>query len=83
MSRPVANGSEPLPQAQCQLFSQVYNPEGLRIGTNILRQRLRGPAMAAYYPRKMPGLTDLNKIFGKHLYTWDEEVEGYFERLHG
>ncbi|KAK0706555.1 mitochondrial ribosomal subunit S27-domain-containing protein [Lasiosphaeria miniovina] len=50
-----------LMKAQCQLFSTTFNPERVRTGNKILRQRLRGPALAAYYPRKGPDLLDLQR----------------------
>ena len=50
-------------QAQCQLFSTTYNPEGIRTGNKILRQRLRGPALASYYPRKVMAFRDFQDEF--------------------
>ncbi|KAK3387026.1 mitochondrial ribosomal subunit S27-domain-containing protein [Podospora didyma] len=50
-------------KVQCKLFSTTYNPDGIRAGNKILRQRLRGPALAAYYPRKAPGINELQKEF--------------------
>lgn len=61
----------------------MYNPRGLRLGNKVLRQRLKGPPLAAYYPRKVPGASDLNKIFGHQLYAWDEEAESHLEHLEG
>ncbi|KAF2095036.1 hypothetical protein NA57DRAFT_14750, partial [Rhizodiscina lignyota] len=37
----------------CRIFNTTFNPEGLRLGNKVLRQRLRGPSMAAYYPRRI------------------------------
>jgi small subunit ribosomal protein S33 len=72
-----------LMKAQCVLFSQVYNPKNLRLGNKVLRQRLKGVPLASYYPRKTPGVWDLNKLFGHHLYAWDEDVESHLEHLEG
>lgn len=36
------------------------------MGNKILRQRLKGPMMAAYYPERLPDLRDLAREF-KHL----------------
>lgn len=33
------------------------------MGNKVLRQRLKGPALAAYYPRKMSTLKDLRKAY--------------------
>jgi hypothetical protein len=67
-------------QAQCKIFSTTFNPEGLRTGNKILRQRLRGPALAAYYPRKVVTLRDLQKAF-PDLETWDEDEEDRLEHI--
>ncbi|CAF3512010.1 hypothetical protein SNK03_011137 [Fusarium graminearum] len=70
-----------LMKAQCQVFATSYNPEGVRMGTKILRQRLRGPATAAYYPRKTATIQDLKREFGPTLATWDEGEEDRFEYI--
>ncbi|KAI1002082.1 hypothetical protein K3495_g6124 [Podosphaera aphanis] len=69
-----------LMKAQCRIFNTTYNPEGLRLGNKVLRQRLRGPAVLAYYPRKVATLQDMNKCF-PHLETPNEEEEERLERL--
>lgn len=48
------------------------------MGSKVLRQRLKGPALAAYYPRKVAGIKDVKREFGPTLATWDEQEE---ERL--
>lgn len=63
-------------QAQCRIFSSVYNPEGLRIGTKILRQRLKGPAMAAYYPPRPVTWSQFRRAYlnmGANVVDEDEE----------
>ncbi|KHO01954.1 Ribosomal protein S27/S33, mitochondrial [Metarhizium album ARSEF 1941] len=69
------------PQAQCQIFATTYNPEGMRMGTKVLRQRLKGPALAAYYPRKVATIKDVKREFGPVLATWDEAEEDRFEYI--
>ena len=69
------------PQARCNVFATVYNPEGLRLGNKVLRQRLRGPALAAYYPRRRVTTNDLKGVFGKEIETWDEEEQDRLEHL--
>ncbi|KAK0705110.1 mitochondrial ribosomal subunit S27-domain-containing protein [Lasiosphaeris hirsuta] len=64
-----------LMKARCELFSTTFNPEGLRTGNKILRQRLRGPALAAYYPRKLVTLRDLQKEFAPLELMIDDEID--------
>lgn len=52
-------------QAQCDVFLTTYNPEGIRTGNKILRQRLKGPSLAAYYPKKMLKFRDFQEEFGQ------------------
>ncbi|KAL2205284.1 hypothetical protein CC79DRAFT_1335814 [Sarocladium strictum] len=73
-----------LMKAQCQVFATTFNPKGVRLGTKILRQRLKGPSLAAYYPRKTATITDVKRAFGPHLTTWDDAEEDrldYVEEL--
>ncbi len=62
-------------QAQCKVFSTTYNPDGIRMGNKILRQRLRGSAMIAYYPRKVYTTRDLLKEFAPLELVVDDEAE--------
>ena len=62
-------------QAQCRIFSSVYNPEGLRIGTKILRQKLKGPAMAAYYPPRPMTWSQFRRAYKNMGATVDNEDE--------
>lgn len=79
----------PPPQVQCALFSSTYNPAGIRAGNKVLRQRLRGPTLAAYYPRKSATLTDLKHAFSKHdlditIPEEEDRLEGItFAKLRG
>ncbi|KAK2733443.1 hypothetical protein FQN55_003355 [Onygenales sp. PD_40] len=70
-----------LVKSQCRIFSLNFNPERQRLGNKILRQRLRGPALAAYYPQKMGTLRELQdayKHLGLEVYNPEED-----ERLEG
>lgn len=67
-------------QAQCRIFSTTFNPEGTRTGNKVLRQRLKGPALAAYYPRRTATLRDLRNAY-PGLETWDEDEEDRLEHL--
>ncbi|KAF4126421.1 Mitochondrial ribosomal subunit S27 [Geosmithia morbida] len=80
MSVPRARALD-LMKAQCQVFATTYNPQGIRMGNKVLRQRLRGPALAAYYPRKAVTIKDVKRIFGPHLTTWDDAEEDRFEYI--
>ncbi|KAF9877721.1 mitochondral 37s ribosomal protein [Colletotrichum karsti] len=60
-----------LMKVQCQVFATTFNPEGVRTGNKILRQRLKGPALASYYPRKVLTVRDVQKEFGPELTTID------------
>ncbi|KAH8888375.1 hypothetical protein GQ53DRAFT_749299 [Thozetella sp. PMI_491] len=64
-----------LMQAQCKVFSTTFNPDRTRLGNKVLRQRLRGPAMAAYYPRKVYTTGDLIKEFKPLQLLVDNEAE--------
>ncbi|KAK2825688.1 hypothetical protein FQN49_007465 [Arthroderma sp. PD_2] len=61
-------------KAQCRIFSHNFNPQNLRLGNKILRQRLRGAALAAYYPRKSVTFRDLEDAYRPMgLETFDPE----------
>ena len=68
-------------QAQCQVFATTFNPQAVRMGNKVLRQRLKGPAVAAYYPRKTVTIKDVKREFGPILATWDEAEEDRFEYI--
>lgn len=68
-------------KAQCQVFATVYNPDGLRLGNKVLRQRLRGPALASYYPRRRVTVQDLNSVFGPEMETWDDAEQERLEHI--
>lgn len=71
-----------LTKLQCSIFGTTFNPTQQRLGNNVLRQRLKGPQLAAYYPRKSATIEDVMKEFKKHdLETWNEEEEDRLELL--
>ncbi|KAL2759672.1 hypothetical protein ACRALDRAFT_1067584 [Sodiomyces alcalophilus JCM 7366] len=70
-----------LMKAQCQVFATTYNPDGIRMGNKVLRQRLRGPALAAYYPQKTATVQDVIREFGPDLTTYDEKEEDRLEHI--
>lgn len=71
-------------QARCQLFSTTFNPNGIRTGNKILRQRLRGPALAAYYPGRLPGIRDLQAAFAPlNLQCYDEKEDDRLQHIAG
>ncbi|KAF9177506.1 hypothetical protein BGZ51_007260 [Haplosporangium sp. Z 767] len=49
-SGPAASKLAMLNKLSCAIFGNVYNPQGIRTGNKILRQRLVGPAINSYYP---------------------------------
>ncbi|GJJ77211.1 small subunit ribosomal protein S33 [Entomortierella parvispora] len=47
---PAAGKMTFLSKLSCAIFGNVYNPQNIRTGNKILRQRLVGPTVNAYYP---------------------------------
>ncbi|KAI1388396.1 mitochondrial ribosomal subunit S27-domain-containing protein [Hypoxylon trugodes] len=73
-----------LMKAQCEIFSTTYNPDGIRMGNKILRQRLKGPTLVKYYPPKGPTVSTLERAFKDwHLETINEVQEDRLEHLAG
>ncbi|KAH9908210.1 mitochondrial ribosomal subunit S27-domain-containing protein [Xylariomycetidae sp. FL2044] len=73
-----------LMKAQCQIFSTTYNPDRIRMGNKILRQRLRGPTLAKYYPARGPDIKTLEKEFKSlDLEVLDEDEDDRQEHLEG
>lgn len=58
-------------QVQCRIFNHTYNPTCVRTGNKVLRQRLKGPIVAAYYPPRSTTLRELNGLF-PGLETYDD-----------
>ncbi|KAF2669065.1 hypothetical protein BT63DRAFT_478948 [Microthyrium microscopicum] len=46
-----------------QIFNTNFNPLHERLGNKILRQRLKGPALAEYYPPRVHPSVELRKAF--------------------
>ena len=67
-------------QVQCRIYSTAYNPERLRTGNKILRQRLKGPSILEYYPRRVVTFKDLKKAYPDYE-MWDEAEEDRLEGL--
>ncbi|KAM0801190.1 mitochondrial ribosomal subunit S27-domain-containing protein [Usnea florida] len=71
-------------KVQCRIFSQTFNPSRLRTGNRVLRQRLRGPSVAAYYPRRVATMKDLMKAykgFDEQMVTWDDDEEDRLDHI--
>lgn len=77
---PASGASSNHRQVQCGIFSTIFNPTGERLGNKILRQRLRGPALAAYYPRRVATFKDLQKLY-PGFETYNEFEEDRLEHL--
>ncbi|KAL8943778.1 MAG: hypothetical protein Q9211_000861 [Gyalolechia sp. 1 TL-2023] len=69
-----------LMKVQCRIFSSTFNPERLRTGNKVLRERLKGPSVAAYYPRRVATFKDLKNLY-PDLETWDDDEEDRLEHL--
>ncbi|KAL8732225.1 MAG: hypothetical protein Q9181_004041 [Wetmoreana brouardii] len=67
-------------KVQCRIFSMTFNPTATRTGNKILRERLKGPAVAAYYPRRVATYKDLKALY-PGLETYDEDEEDRLEYL--
>jgi small subunit ribosomal protein S33 len=68
------------PQVQCGIFSTIFNPTSERLGNKVLRQRLRGPALASYYPRRVATFKDLQRLYPA-FETYNEHEEDRLEHL--
>lgn len=69
-------------QAQCRVFSHNFNPQRLRLGNKVLRQRLRGPALASWYPRKTVSFRDLQDVYNPvGLKAFDEAEDDREEAI--
>ncbi|KAE8147957.1 mitochondrial ribosomal subunit S27-domain-containing protein [Aspergillus avenaceus] len=64
-----------LAKVQCRIFSWNFNPQRLRLGNKILRQRLRGPALEAWYPKKTVSFRDLQESYRPLGLTMFDEAE--------
>lgn len=63
-----------LMRVQCRIFNTTFNPTNTRLGNKVLRQRLRGPSIAAYYPRRVSTFKQLRQLYpGVEIYDNFEE----------
>ncbi|KAK4548546.1 hypothetical protein LTR36_009456 [Oleoguttula mirabilis] len=69
-----------LMKVQSRIFSTIFNPTALRLGNKVLRQRLRGPSLAAYYPRRVATFKDLKQLYPSHE-MYDEQEEDRLEHI--
>lgn len=67
-------------QVQCRIFNTIFNPDGRRLGNKILRQRLKGPAIASYYPPRIATIKKLRKLY-PGFDTYDEYEEERLEHV--
>ena len=58
----------------------MYNPEHLRTGNRILRERLVGASVEAYYPRRIVTIKDVMKAYPE-MNTWDDVEEDRLEAV--
>ncbi|KAI9372404.1 putative mitochondrial 37S ribosomal protein S27 [Aspergillus egyptiacus] len=71
-----------LAKVQCRVFSLTFNPGRLRLGNKVLRQRLRGPTLAAWYPKKTVSFRDLRETYKPlGLTTFDEAEDDREEAI--
>lgn len=77
---PCTKRTNTLRQTQCSVFNTTFNPERLRLGNKILRQRLKGSQMALYYPPRMNNITELRKAYPE-LEFEDEKEEERLENI--
>lgn len=51
------------------------------MGNKILRQRLRGPALASYYPRRTWTLREMQDLYGPELEIPNDDEEDRLEHI--
>jgi small subunit ribosomal protein S33 len=69
-----------LMQASCRVFNTTYNPDRVRLGSRILHQRLKGPAVASYYPPRIGTIPQLRALYPQNEILDDKE-EDWLEHL--
>ncbi|KAG8901602.1 hypothetical protein FRB99_005197 [Tulasnella sp. 403] len=62
-----------LTRLQCNIFSNLYNPDASRTGTKYLRARLKGPAMVQYYPQQFSFKDIATQLPELKLVNFEEE----------
>ncbi|KAF8924287.1 mitochondrial ribosomal subunit S27-domain-containing protein [Dissophora ornata] len=65
-----------LTKISTEIFGNIHNPQGVRAGNKILRQRLVGPTINAYYPNvKQIKLREITRMApGMNLIDQGEKV---------
>lgn len=64
----------------CRVFNNTYNPERVRLGSHIMRQRLKGASVASYYPPRIGTISQLRSLYPENEILDDEE-EDWLEHL--
>ncbi|KAB8627262.1 hypothetical protein FH972_026095 [Carpinus fangiana] len=62
---------------QASLFNHSFNPSNARTGNSVLRERLIGPAVASYYPKRPVSIKDIVRMFPE----WETFDEAEAERI--
>ncbi|CAG8455721.1 4885_t:CDS:2 [Funneliformis caledonium] len=52
-----------LAELSAKIFNNVYNPKGERTGNKILRQKLIGPTIVEWYPKRIITLRKITDMF--------------------
>lgn len=68
------------PQVQCRIYNHTFNPECIRTGNKVLRQRLIGPSVANYYPKRSVSLKEMMGMY-PYLETFDEDEADRIDNL--
>ncbi|KAH0612230.1 uncharacterized protein LAJ45_06529 [Morchella importuna] len=64
-----------LAKVSCRIFSTTFNPTNARTGNKVLRQRLKGPTLLEYYPRRIATFKDLKRHFPMMEFYDHEEAQ--------
>ncbi|KAI5787182.1 mitochondrial ribosomal subunit S27-domain-containing protein [Geopyxis carbonaria] len=62
-----------LAKLSASIFSTTFNPTAARTGNKILRQRLKGPAIVDYYPKRVATIKDMRKMWPKMDFPDEDE----------
>lgn len=62
-------------QKRATIFNTSYNPLNTRTGAKVLRQRLKGPAVAAYYPPRPTSFKILQGMYPGYEAVDEPEAE--------
>jgi hypothetical protein len=61
-------------QLSASIFNTTFNPSNVRTGNKVLRQRLKGAALAEYYPPRVVTIRDMRRLWPK-MKIPDEDEE--------